>query len=51
MINNYLKIVDQVKEEIISWVDELEDDSFTFGDDFLKFKFKTYDNLVHNENK
>ena len=30
MINNYFKIIDQVREEIISWIDELEEeDSFT----------------------
>ena len=46
MINNYLKIIDQVKEEIISWIDE---EDFTFNDDFLKFKFRTDDNLVYNE--
>ena len=45
MINNYAKIVDQLKEGIISWTDELEEDSFTFCDDFLKFKFRTEDNL------
>ena len=27
MINNYFKIIDQLKEEIISWIDE--EDSFT----------------------
>ena len=50
MINNYLGIIDQLKEEITSWIDELEeDDSFTLGDDFFKFKFRTDDNLVYNE--
>ena len=46
MINNYLKIIDQVKDEMISWTDE---EDFTFNDDFLKFKFRTDDNLVYNE--
>ena len=46
MINNYLKIIDQVKEEIISWTEE---ENFTFNDDFLKLKFRTDDNLVYNE--
>ena len=49
MINNYLKIIDQLKEEIISSTDELEEDSFTLGDDFFKFNFRTDDNLVYNE--
>ena len=47
MINNYLKIIDQLKDEIISRTDE--EDSFTLDDDFLKFKFGTDDNLVYNE--
>ena len=46
MINNYLKIIDQLKEEIICWTDE---EDFTFNNDFLKFKFRTDDNLVYNE--
>ena len=46
MINNYLRIIDQIKEEMISWTDE---ENFDFNDDFLKFKFRTGDNLVYNE--
>ena len=50
MINNYQKIIDQLKEEITSWIDELEkDDSFAFGEDFMKFKLRTDNNLVYNE--
>ena len=50
MINNYVKIIDQIGDEITSWIDELEeDDSFTLGEDFMKFKFRTGDNLVYNE--
>ena len=46
MINNYLKIIDQVKEEMISWIDE---EDCTFNDDFFKFKFRTDDNIVYDE--
>ena len=46
MISNYLKIIDQLKEEIISWTDE---EDFTFNDYFLKFTFRTDDNWVYNE--
>ena len=46
MINNYLEIIDQVKEEMMSWTD---DEDFTFNDDFFKFKFRTDDNLMYNE--
>ena len=46
MVNNYLKIIGQIKEKMISWTDE---EDFTFNDDFLKFKFRTDYNLVYNE--
>ena len=46
MINKYFKIIDQLKEEIISWSDE--EDSFTLNDDFLKFRFRTDDNLIYD---
>ena len=47
MINNYSKITDWLKKEILSWIDE--EDSFTLDDDFLKFRFTTDDNLTYNE--
>ena len=28
MINNYVKIIDQLKEELLSWVDKFEGDLF-----------------------
>ena len=49
MTNNYLKIIDQLKEEIMSWTDQLEKDLFDLDDNFLKFKFRTDDNLVYNK--
>ena len=49
LVNNYVKIIDQLKEEIISWVDEFEDDSFRLGNDFMRFRFRTDDNLVYNQ--
>ena len=50
VINNYVKITDQINYEITSWIDELEkDDSFRLGDDFMKFKFRTDDNLPYIE--
>ena len=44
MINNYFKIIDQIGEQITSWIDE-----FKLRSDIMKFKFRTYDNLVYNE--
>ena len=48
-LNNYVSIIDQLKEEILSWTDE-EDDLFIMGKDFMRFRFRTDDNLVSNEN-
>ena len=31
MVNNYVKIVDQLKEEILPLIDEFKDDSFNLG--------------------
>ena len=50
MINNYVKIIDQLKEELLSWVDELEeDDALRLGNYFMRFRFRTNDNLMYNE--
>ena len=49
MINNYVKTADQVKEDILSWIDEFEDDSFNLGSDFMRFRFRTDNNLVYNQ--
>ena len=50
MLNNCVKIIDHIKEEIISWInDEEEDDSFNLGKDFMIFRFRTDDNLVYNQ--
>ena len=50
MINNYVKIIDQLKEELLPWIDEFEeDDLFRLGNDFMRSRFRTDDNLVYNE--
>ena len=49
MINKYVRIIDQIKDEIIFWVDEFEDDSFDLGNDFIRFRFRTDDNLVSDQ--
>ena len=46
MLNNYIGIIDQLKEEILSWVDE---DYFVMGKFFMRFKFRTDDDLVYNK--
>ena len=50
MINNFVTIINQIKDEIISWINnEEEDDSFNLGKDFVRFRFRIDDNLVYNE--
>ena len=49
MINNYVKIIDQLKEEILSWMEEEDNDLLTVGKDIMRFTFRTDDNLVYNE--
>ena len=49
MLNNYVKVIYEVKKEVLSFVDELEDDHFVMGKDFMRFKFRTDDKLVYNQ--
>ena len=50
MINNYIRIINQIEDEITYWInDEEEDDSFNLGIDFMRFSFRTDDNLVYNQ--
>ena len=49
MINIYLKIIKQLKDEIFSLIDEFEDEEYFLDDNSLGFRFKTDDNLVHDE--
>ena len=48
--DSYVEIIDQLKEKVLSFADdEEEDDLFILGSDFMRFKFKTDDNLVYNQ--
>ena len=49
MMCNYGKIIKQLGDEIFSFVDEFEDEKFIFDGDFMRFKFKSDDNLVYNK--
>ena len=50
MLNNYVKIVDKIKEEIWSFVgDEFWDETLILGSDFMRFRFKTDNNLLYNQ--
>ena len=49
MIKNYGKIIMQVENEIFSFLDEFEDEKFTFDGSLTRFRFKTDDNLAYNK--
>ena len=49
MINKYGRIIRQIEDETLSYIDEFEDEDFVFGGDSKRFRFKTDDNLVYNE--
>ena len=49
MLDKYVKMIDKIKEEILSLtIDENEDELFAMSKDFTRFKFKT-DNLHYNK--
>ena len=49
MLYNYTKVIDGIKEEVLSFVDELEDEVLIMSCDYLRFRFKTDDKLVYNQ--
>ena len=44
-----LRFIDGIKEEVLSFIDELEDEIFILGKDFMRFRFKTNDKLPYNQ--
>ena len=48
MLNRYVEVTDEIKKEILSFVDEHEDDYFVTGKDFTRFKYRTSDRLSYN---
>ena len=49
MMKNYGKIIREIKDEIFSFIDEFEDEEFNFNGSFVRFRFKTDNNLVYNK--
>ena len=50
MLNNYVRVIDKIKKEILSWAgDEFKDKIFIMGKNFMRFKFRTDDKLVYNK--
>ena len=49
MLSRYVELIDEIKEEVLYFVDELEeDDLFIMGRDCMRFRFRTNDKLVYN---
>ena len=49
MLNDYIKVIDEIKEEVLSFNDGFKDQIFIMGKDFMRFRFKTNDKLPYNE--
>ena len=49
ILNRYAQVIDEIKREIMSFVDEFEDDFFVMGKDFMTCKFRTNDRLSYNQ--
>ena len=47
MLDNYVTIIDQIKEEVLSFEDW--DEIFIMGKDFMRSRFRTDDDLVYNK--
>ena len=48
MLDDYVKMIDGIKEKILSFTDEYEEDLFIRGRGFMRFKFKTGDDFLYN---
>ena len=49
MLGDYVKVIDGIKEEVLSFIDEFQHDLFIMGKDFMRFKFKTNYKLPFNQ--
>ena len=49
MLNNYVEVIDGIKEEVLPFTDELEDELFIMDCDYLRFRFKIDDELVYDK--
>ena len=49
MLDDYVNVIDGIKEEVLSFLDEFEDEIFIMGKDFMRFRFETNDNLPYNQ--
>ena len=50
ILDDHVKVIDAIKEKVLSVIDEFEDEIFIMGKDFMRFRFKTNDKLPYNQN-
>ena len=48
-LDDYVKVIDGIKKEVLFFIDEFEDEIFIMGKDFMRFRFKTNDKLPYNQ--
>ena len=50
MQDKYVKIIDEIKDQVLSLIDEDDKNkNVIMGKDFMRFRFKTNDNLPYNK--
>ena len=49
MLDDYVKVIDGIKEEVLYFIDEFEDEIFIMGKDFMRFRVKTNNKLPYNQ--
>ena len=49
MQDKYIKIIDEIKDQLFFLIDDDENENFIMGKDFMRFRFKTNDNLHYNK--
>ena len=49
ILDDYVKVIDGINEEVLSFIDEFEDEIFIMGQNFMRFRFKINDKLPSNQ--
>ena len=49
ILDDYVKVIDEIKEEVLCFTDEFEDEMFIMGKYFMRFRFKTNNKLPYNQ--
>ena len=49
MLDDYVKVIDGMKEEVLSFIDEFEDETFVMGKDFMRLHLRKKLNSLKRE--